>query len=831
MFKKKKKTATQVVDLNTKRYQTAQRTAKTKKKRKKKGICLATTSNGLVDTLFESYDLESGIIELEPNLYSVTFRYNDISFAKLDTQDAIEVFAKWRDYLNSISQTVHVQVTNANTRVPTAEYKNRYTMSLQHLTTQEAVSVGRELNSYIDKAIGDNFTTLENTKYITFSTRADDIQEAKRILQNIEDDFTKKFKELGSKVTKCSIEERLQIIWNTLNYEEYTKHFQGRSITDIELGTDSVGRPVSVKDYIAPAFMNMRETDLIETHERKEIGSPQRFIKVFYASKLPTELSPVFYARLTHLENISAIVTTNIQPVDNASYLKHIGNQMTSMVTERLEKVKRANRNGYDYSVVLDQKLEDKIAKAEELRNDILQNSQKIFECNFLVTVLADTEEEMRESARKVYACASESLVELTELRWQQFEGLKNCLPLGWNDLQLQRALTSESVSVFTPFYSTELRDKEGMFMGINLISKNPIFFDRRKLTNQNALIAGTSGSGKSYITKLLIEETLCTNPKDLVIVIDPQAEYSPLVSTFGGTTIHIDNSGASVINPFDLDIYYSLSEGLSNPVSEKSEFLMTFLGSLLGSQTMTGIHKSVIDRVVRRVYEPAEKTGFRIKQLLPNLETFYKELTKQPETEAQQLSKTLERFVTGKNLFNGATNVNMTSNFICFDIHSLPSSMARTGYLVILDYIMQAMNGNKNKGRRVHLFADEFHIILAEETSAQYFERIYRLARKFNMSPTVISQQVEDIAENPSGIKILQNSETAILLKQKETNIDILSNIYSIPQTMLEYLTDTGVGEGILVAGQTVLPYQYRTNTTGIVYQLNNTSGMDLGR
>lgn len=238
MFKKKKKTATQVVDLNTKRYQTAQRTAKTKKKRKKKGICLATTSNGLVDTLFESYDLESGIIELEPNLYSVTFRYNDISFAKLDTQDAIEVFAKWRDYLNSISQTVHVQVTNANTRVPTAEYKNRYTMSLQHLTTQEAVSVGRELNSYIDKAIGDNYTTLENTKYITFSTRADDIQEAKRILQNIEDDFTKKFKELGSKVTKCSIEERLQIIWNTLNYEEYTKHFQGRSITDIELGTD-----------------------------------------------------------------------------------------------------------------------------------------------------------------------------------------------------------------------------------------------------------------------------------------------------------------------------------------------------------------------------------------------------------------------------------------------------------------------------------------------------------------------------------------------------------------------------------------------------------------
>ena len=829
MFKKKQNKY-EMETLSTKRYNTAQKISKPKKI-KKKGVDLSTTSNGLIHSLFESYDLESSIMELEPNLYSITFSYVDISFAKLDTEDAIEVFTKWRDYLNSVSQNIHVQITNANTRIPTQEYKNLYTMPLQHLQTQEAVRVGRELNEYIDRAIGDNFSTLENTKYITFSVRADNLEEAKRILGNVEDDLTKKFKEFGSKVHKCSIEERLQVIWNTINYENYAKHFKGQDITNINYGYDSVGMPMTVKDILAPSFMNMREIDLIETHENEEIGSPQRFIKVFYASKLPTELSPVFYARITHLEEVSALTTVNIQPVDNGKFLKQLGNQLMSMKTERLEKVKRAGRNGYDYSIVADQKLEDKIEKINELRDDILQNSQKIFECNFIITVIADTEEEIRESARKVYTCASESLVELTELRWQQFEGLKNCLPLGWNDLVIQRALTSESASLFTPFYSTELQDKNGLYMGLNLISKKPIFFDRKTLTNQNALIAGTSGSGKSYLTKLLIEETLCKNPNDLVIIIDPQSEYSNLVSAFGGTTIYIDNSGNSIINPFDLDGYYSLSEGLSNPVSEKSEFLMTFLGSLLGSGTLTGIHKSIIDRVVRRVYEPAERMGFKMKQLLPNLETFYTELLKQPETEAQQLAKTLERFVQSKNLFNGITNVNMTNNFICFDIHNLPSSIARTGYLVVLDFIMQAMNGNKTKGRSVHLFADEFHIILSDEETAKYFERIYRLARKFNVAPTVISQQVEDIAENQSGIKILQNSETAILLKQKETNLQILQEIFSIPETMTDYLTDTNTGEGLLIAGQTVLPYQFKTRTDGIVYELNNTSGLNLGR
>lgn len=825
--KKSNKEENKYTNLNNKRYNTTHKVLKKKAKKTKKGICNANTSNGIVNALFKSFDTETNIIEIDDDVYSKTYRYNDISFAKLDTDDAIEIFTEWRDFLNAQTPQVHIQITNSNTRIRTEEYKNTRMMNLNHLQTQESVNVGQELNYYISKAIGNNSNTLNNTQYITFSVKAENYEEANNILSNAEEMLVKKFKELGSKVHLCSIDERMSLLYNTLNAEQID---QNTNLTSAVYGVDRLGNPLTIQDYIAPNFVNMRETDLIETHNKIDAGSPQKFIKMFYVEKLPTELTPVFYARLTHLEDVSAITTVNIQPTDNAEYLKKIGNQITSMMTERLEKVKRAGRNGYDYSVVVDQRLEDKIEKANELRNDILQNSQKIFEANIIIAVLGESEEEIKESARKVYTCASETLVELGELRWQQLEGLKNCLPLGWNDLQIQRTLTSESVSVFTPFYSTELQDKNGLFLGLNLISKKPIFFDRKKLTNQNALIAGTSGSGKSYLTKLVIEETLCANPNDLIIIIDPQNEYSPLVDAFNGTTLHIDNTGNNILNPFDLDAYYTLSEGATNPIQEKSEFLMTFLASLLGAGTLTGVHKSIIDRVVRRVYEPAERNNFN-SYMLPNLRIFYAELSKQPEVEAQQLTKTLERFVETRNLFNGTTNINLTNRLICFDIHSLPASMAKTGYLVILDYIMQAMNGNKSKNRKVHLFCDEFHIVLADEMSAKYFERIYRLARKFNMQPTVISQQVEDIAENASGIKILQNSETAILLKQKETNIDILQNIYSIPQTMLEYLTDTGIGEGIVVAGQTVLPYQYRTETNGIIYKINNTSGMDMGR
>ena len=91
------------------------------------------------------------------------------------------------------------------------------------------------------------------------------------------------------------------------------------------------------------------------------------------------------------------------------------------------------------------------------------------------------------------------------------------------------RTLTTESVAVFMPFRVQEVYDKNGIYYGRNVISKNMIIADRRQLLNGNSFILGVSGSGKSFAAKNEITNLVLSSEADIIIV-DPEREYAHLV-------------------------------------------------------------------------------------------------------------------------------------------------------------------------------------------------------------------------------------------------------------------------------------------------------------
>ena len=789
-----------------------------KKKKKKRTlfhkVYIPETTQDMIAYLFKEVDEKTGIFRITADEYSICMEYSDVSFAKANDEDAENIFFKWLEYLHSFREDTHIEVVNAGTPIKTERYKERFIFDSSIVDDPKQKQIAEELNMEIEKTLGSKEDTLQNKRYIVISLKAKDFEEANALFLNIYLKTEKKFKELKSKVRIVSVKERLEFIHNIINIQT----LEDRKINNIiDYARDN---NLSLYDALAPKVASMRESDFIEIEEKK-------FMRILFVNKLPKSLTPRFYNRLTTLDNINLMTTLNITPTNSAKMIKQVDRSLSAMETERLEKIKRAGKNNLDYNYVKDKKLETRISNAEQLQYDLQKNNQKIFQNNFMVCIIANSFEELEEQTVRVHEIASEMLVEMRALLWQQLEGLQHTLPLGHNSIQFQRTLTSEATAVNVPFNSKDFLHEHSIFYGRNLVSKNAIFCDRKKLLNGNGCVLATSGAGKSFNVKMLIEQILLRYPEDEVCIIDPQNEYDELLKVFKGQTIKISTTSKTHINPFDLDLNYGLTDGgNNNPIKSKSEYIIAFLESILGANGLSGGQKTIIDRCTKLIFEDYENSHYQDKTLLPKLPDFYRKLKEQPEQEAQALALVLERYVTGSlDIFSKNTNIDIKNRLVSFDISELSQTLQKTGYLVVLDHIQNRLTLNKQIGRYTWIFIDEVHILLANPYSAEYVAKFYKVGRKFLGMNTIITQNIADMLENEQGRKILSNSEFAVILKQKALDLPHICGIFNISEEESRYIEgDAKAGEGLLVFGSDVIPFSNTIPTTYVMYEINNT-------
>lgn len=775
------------------------------------------TSQEVISYMFKEFDEKTNIFKINEEEYSICIEYSDVSFAKANDEEAENIFFKWLEYLHSFREDTHIEVINAGTPIKTEKYKEKFIFDTDNIEDSNQKQIADELNTIITNSLGSKEETLQTKRYIVLSLKAKSFLEANALFLNMFIKTEQKFKELKSKVSMVSIKERLKFLYNFFNVES----LETRGIDNIV--TYAKDNNLSIFDVIAPKKISMRESDFIEIDDKK-------FLRVLYVSKLPKSLTPRFYNRLTTLEEINLITTLNINPTNSAKMIKQVDKSLSAMETERLEKIKRAGKSNLDYEWVKDKKLETKISNAEQLQYDLQKNNQKIFQNNFLVCISANSFEELEDQTVKVQEAAAEMLVEIKPLLWQQLEGLQNILPLGHNSLQFQRTLTSEATAVNVPFNSKDFNHEKSLFYGVNLVSKNAIFCDRKQLINGNGCVLATSGAGKSFNVKTLIEQILIRYHLDEICIIEPQDEYSSLLEVFGGQKIFISTTSDTHINPFDLSLNYGCSDtGKSEPVKSKVEYIIAFLESIVGANALTGGQKTIIDRCTKIIFEDYEKSNFSDESLLPTLPDFYNMLLRQPEEEAKDLALILERYVKGSmDLFSKKTNIDIQNRLVSFDISKLSASLQTTGYLVVLDHIQNRLSKNKELGKYTWIFIDEFHILLANPYSAQYVANFYKTGRKLNALNTVISQQISHLLRSESGKDILSNSEFALILKQKPLDLPSICNIFNISEEEAMYVQgDAPTGQGLVVFGSDVIPFTNKVPKDYLIYKVNNTDSM----
>ena len=401
---------------------------------------------------------------------------------------------------------------------------------------------------------------------------------------------------------------------------------------------------------------------------------------------------------------------------------------------------------------------------------------------------------------------------------------MQTVLPFGTLNIKAMRTLTTESTAVLSPYKTQEIIDKGGLYYGINAISHNLLMCNRKLLLNGNGFILGVSGSGKSFAAKMeILMSALFSN--DDIIVIDVEREYGSLIRNLDGEVITLSASSKNHINALEINNDIDMDE---NPVSIKSEFLISLFDQLLKSNDSRlggGVgakDKSIIDRCAIKVY--GEYLSGK-SEYMPTLVDFRNELLRQPEDEAQDLALSLEIFTTGSlDAFAHQSDVNTNNRIVAYDILELGEQMKSIGLLIMLDNIFNRVMANRRRGKYTRVYVDEAHLYFKNPYSADFLLKCWKRFRKYGGLLTGITQNISDCLLNETARGMLSNSEFLLLLNQAPSDRKDLSELLSISDTQMSYITNAGAGRGLIKVGGSIVPFINEFPTDTELYKLMST-------
>ena len=747
-----------------------------------------------------------GVCQLPGGLYTKTVEYEDINYSVASTEDQTAIFSGWSSFLNYFDSSLPFQLSFINRR---SRSRSRYKVNIPP-AQDDFDSIRAEFTGMLKNQIAKSNNGIERSKYITFGLPAEGIAEARPRLERVEADVTGNLKRLGVPSVPMDGQARLALLHGQMhpgNREPF--RFSWQDIPKTGLGT---------KDYIAPDSFDFRQSRTFR------IG--QYWGAASYLQILASELSDKLLAEILELD-AEMTVTMHIQTVDQLKAIKTIKGKISDIGKMKVEEQRKAVRAGYDPDI-LPPDLITFSKDAAELLADLQSRNERMFLLTFTVVNLAPTRQRLENDVFTVGGIAQKYNCALKRLDWQQEQGFVSSLALGYNEVEIQRGMTTSSTAIFIPFMTRELRMAgPSLYYGMNALSHNVIMADRKKLKSANGLYLGSTGSGKSFAAKREIINVFLAIPKDRIIIVDPMGEYVPLVRRLGNQAqiIEISPDSPNHLNPMDVELNMTAGE---SPLSMKADFLLSLCELVVGGKDgLQPIEKTVIDRCVRLVYRE-QALGIATGKT-PLLQDLYEELLKQPEPEARRVATALELYCTGSlNLFNHPTNVKTDKRVVCIVLKNMGENLRKIAMHITNEFVSQAVDANFHSGVSTWCYFDEFHILLRDALTASYFVAVWKMLRKKGCVPSALTQNVKDLLASREIEAILDNTDFMILLSQAQSDRAILAKQLGISEHQLSYITHSNSGEGLLFYGDVTIPFVDRF-PRGEIYNLLTTRPEDL--
>ncbi len=740
---------------------------------------------------------EDGIFLVGKSKYSKCYKFTDINYAVASSDDKEAMFLEYSELLNSFDTGATTKITIANRRLNKIDFEKTIMLPMENDNLDE---YRKEYNKMLlSKVSGSNGIIQE--KYITISVDKKSIEEARNYFSRVGVELSNHFKELGSICIELDTVERLRIFHDFYRVGEET-YFNFDMLDNMRKGH-------SFKDFMCPDTMEF-ESDYFKLGDR--------FGRVIFLKEYASYIKDSMIAELTDI-NRNMMMSIDVIPVPMDEAVKEAENRRLGIETNITNWQRRQNANN-NFSAIIPYDMEIQREQSKEFLDDLVVRDQRMFLSVLTMVHTAETKEQLDNDTEALLTTARKHLCQFAILKFQQLDGLNTAMPFGVRKIDTLRTLTTESLAVFMPFRVQEIRHNNGIYYGQNVISKNMIIADRKKLLNGNSFILGVSGSGKSFTAKEEIVTTMLRDKNADIVLVDPEAEYGHLVQALGGEVIKISATSPNHINAMDMNSEYG--DG-ANPVILKSEFILSLCEQLIGSGNLGAKQKSIIDRCTASVYRFYLQGNYQ--GTPPTLKDFYDELLKQSEPEAKDIALAIELFVNGSlNTFAKETNVDTNNRLICYDILDLGKQLLPIGMLAVLDSILNRITRNRAKGRNTFIFIDEIYLLFQHEYSANFLFTLWKRVRKYGAYCTGITQNVEDMLQSHTARTMLANSELIVMLNQASTDRLELAKLLNISDLQMSYITNVNAGEGLIKIGSSLIPFVNRFPKNTELYKLMTT-------
>ena len=502
--------------------------------------------------------------------------------------------------------------------------------------------------------------------------------------------------------------------------------------------------------------------------------------------------------------NENILISIYIEKNNQYKIIKEIARNIGNTTVD-LEKI---NNSRIDIDIAKSS-LED----AKYIRKEMQLNNQQLLYFYTYITTYSKNKEELKNQINKIEEILQNSGLKSKKSYFRQEQTILANLPLNKNNDDIKKAvkknILTDGIRGTYPFITSTIYDEKGILYGTDINSNSLIIidkFDREKYKNSNTCIFGSSGSGKSYFTKIQILRNYILNINQYII--DPEREYEKISKSLNGSLIKIGPASKTYINIFDIR-EDSLEENEEGYLATKLNKLIGFFKLIF--KEITEEERTELENKIIKVYKNKnidfndnslfKNNKFKTNTDMPILEDLYKELN-------EKMQKKIEPFITGSlKCFNNYTNIEINNKLIIGDIYELGEENIQYGMYIFIELFWDKIKKDRNSRKIIYL--DEIWRLIgvtSNKETASFIYKIFKTIRKYGGGATAITQDVSDLfslEEGAYGKSILNNSELKLFFSLEEENIKTLEKYVDINQKEKIEIKSLRKGECLFFVGK----------------------------